>query len=71
MLSAWKKWRKFTERIGDFQARMVFSLLYYILITPLSVAVRLFADFLSERSFPKWESYAKDVDKLDDLKKQS
>lgn len=41
---AWKAWLRLAAIIGDFQARVTFSLFYFVIVLPFGLAVRLFAD---------------------------
>ena len=40
----WTRWIKVATVIGDFQARVVLSLFYFLIVLPFGLAVRLFAD---------------------------
>jgi hypothetical protein len=41
---AWAGWKRFSRRMGSFQSRMLLSWLYFLLVAPFGLAVRLFAD---------------------------
>lgn len=41
---AWQRWLRIATIIGDFQARVIFSLFYFVIVLPFGLAVRLFAD---------------------------
>jgi hypothetical protein len=43
----WQWWKQVAKRIGDFQARLILSLLYFVVIGPFALIVRLGADPLS------------------------
>jgi hypothetical protein len=43
----WEKWQRVARRIGDFQARLILSVLYFMLIGPFALIVRWGADPLS------------------------
>lgn len=43
----WKAWLRLATIIGDFQARVTFSLFYFVIVLPFGLAVRLFADPLA------------------------
>jgi len=51
----WTKWKKFAAKIGDLQFNLIFSLLYFLLITPFGLVANFFGDFLGLKSPPKWE----------------
>jgi hypothetical protein len=42
--SLWREWTHLAHRIGNFQARVLLTLLYAMAIFPFGVAVRLLAD---------------------------
>ena len=47
MKNIWKKWQGAARKIGDFQARVILTLLYFIVIGPFALIVRWGADPLS------------------------
>lgn len=47
MKKLWENWQRVARKIGDFQARLVLSLLYFIIIGPFALIVRWGADPLS------------------------
>jgi hypothetical protein len=44
---AWEAWKSFGRKLGDFQARLMLSLCYFVIVAPFSLLVRLFSDPLS------------------------
>jgi len=40
----WNWWKPIAERIGNFQARIILSVFYFIFVTPIALGVRLFSD---------------------------
>jgi len=51
----WEAWKRLAHRIGNFQARLLLTLLYAVLILPFGLAVRLFADPLRIKRRPlRW-----------------
>ena len=46
---AWEGWKRIATVIGDFQARVVLSLFYFVIVLPFGLGVRLFADPLAIR----------------------
>lgn len=42
----WQEWLVLARHIGNFQARVLITLVYFTLILPFGVAVALFADTL-------------------------
>ncbi len=40
----WEGWKKIARKIGDFNARVILTVFYFILLMPFAVMVRLFTD---------------------------
>ncbi len=66
----WEKWKYFAEVLGNFQTKIIFSLLYYILVLPFGIVSNYFNDFLDVRGFPKWTSVEDNSSTLKKLKEQ-
>ena len=45
----WLRWKAIAGAIADFQARVILSLFYFVVVLPFGLAVRLFADPLRIR----------------------
>lgn len=45
----WRGWKKFAHWLGDKQAIVVFSVLYFIIVAPIALALRWFWDPLLYR----------------------
>jgi hypothetical protein len=45
----WEGWKRVARAIGNFQARVLLTVFYAVLVLPLGLAVRLFADPLRIR----------------------
>ena len=43
----WEWWKPIAKKIGDFQARGILVLFYFVVIAPFALAVRMFTDPLS------------------------
>jgi hypothetical protein len=51
----WKAWTRIAHIIGNFQARVLLTILYVVLVLPFGVIVRLFADPLRIKKRPdRW-----------------
>jgi hypothetical protein len=50
---AWKGWLRIAGIIGDFQARLVLSLFYFVVVLPFGLLVRLLSDPLKIRALRK------------------
>lgn len=48
----WKDWKRLAHRIGDFQARVMLTAMYAVLILPFGLAVRFFSDTLRIKKRP-------------------
>lgn len=40
----WEKWKAIAHKIGDFQARLLLSVFYFLIFGPFAVGVKLFSD---------------------------
>jgi len=49
---AWQAWKVLARKIGNFQARVVLTLMYSILVLPFGLGVRLFGDPLRIKKPP-------------------
>ena len=49
----WKAWTRIAHIIGNFQARVLLTILYVVLVLPFGVIVRLFADPLRIKKRPE------------------
>jgi len=47
MKNFWQKWQRIAKKIGDFQARVILTMLYFVVIGPFALLVRWGADPLS------------------------
>ena len=58
----WAAWKRIAHRIGDFQARVLLTLIYAVLILPFGLAIRLFSDPLKIKKRPgKWIDHPHDA----------
>ena len=69
---AWNRWLKIADVIGDFQARVVLSLFYFVIVLPFGLAVRLFADPLRIKGKPDttWSDFVPHAQTIDEARKQ-
>jgi hypothetical protein len=55
MKRLWQMWKRLARRIGDFQARLLLTLIYIVAILPFGLGVRLFGDPLRLKRRPdRW-----------------
>jgi hypothetical protein len=52
----WSKWKPFAQKIGDFQARVILSVFYFIFVSPIGIIFK-FADDSLRLQKPKPNSY--------------
>lgn len=69
MRKIWTVWKKITQKIGNFQSRIIFSLLYFILVTPLGLLVSLFKDYLFKDT-NSWQDIDDHFSTLEKISKQ-
>jgi hypothetical protein len=51
----WEAWKVLARKIGTFQARVLLTVLYGVLVLPFGLCVRLFADPLhTKQPPPRW-----------------
>jgi len=48
----WEAWKVLARKIGTFQARVLLTVLYGVLVLPFGLAVRLFSDPLRTKKPP-------------------
>jgi hypothetical protein len=56
MRRLWQGWKRVARKIGDFNARVILTLFYFIFLAPFAIAIRTFTDPLSikSKSAPSW-----------------
>jgi hypothetical protein len=58
----WAAWKRIGRRIGDFQARVLLTLIYAVIILPFGLVVRLFSDPLNIKTRPaNWLDHPKET----------
>lgn len=51
----WAAWKRLGHKIGNFQARVILTIFYAVLMFPFGIAARLFSDPLRiKRRPPQW-----------------
>ena len=68
----WRKWLPIAHAIGNFQAQVILSAFYIILILPLGIAYKLFSDpfRLRKKIRSNFESWEHPKDTLETSRKQ-
>jgi hypothetical protein len=49
---AWQAWKRIAHKIGNFQARVLLTIFYGVLVLPFGLAARLFSDPLRIKKRP-------------------
>ena len=52
MKAAWSAWKRLARKIGDFQARVLLTVLYAVVVLPFGVLARMFSDPLKLKKHP-------------------
>lgn len=52
----WQRWKVVARKIGDFQARLILGALYFVIIAPFALGLKIFADPLQLKGFGGWQS---------------
>lgn len=69
----WKKWMAFSLVFGTFMSRVILTVLYFVLLLPYGILIRLFSDPLEVKTLPKgsaWKTHPKIEGLLDNFTKQ-
>jgi hypothetical protein len=62
---AWEAWKRLAHKIGNFQARVLLTVAYAVLILPFGIAVRLFSDPLRIKKYPlNWLDHPEEANDL-------
>jgi len=67
----WEGWKGVARKIADFQARVVLTVLYAVLVFPFGILVRLFSDPLRIKKRPtSWLDHPDESGNLEWARKQ-
>ncbi len=68
----WTRWLKIAGVIGDFQARVILSLFYVVIVLPFGLGVRVFGDPLKirRRRETGWTDFAARAETVEEGKRQ-
>src|SRR5579859_398576 len=68
---AWQGWKDLAHKIGNFQARVILSIFYGVLVLPFGLAARLFSDPLRIKKKPEqWLDHPDEAYDLEWARKQ-
>ena len=69
--SAWQAWKRLSHKVGNFQARVLLTIIYATVVLPFGLMVRFFSDSLQIKQRPvKWTDRSPEVHDLDWARKQ-
>ena len=69
----WQGWLIIARKIGYFQSQLILALVYFVVVAPFALAVRMFKDPLNLRRGGSWNWFSQDdrpTPTLDWLKRQ-
>jgi hypothetical protein len=67
----WSAWKRIAHKIGNFQARVLLTILYVIVVLPFGLIARLFSDSLQIKKRPtKWTEIPVEVHDMSWAQKQ-
>ena len=65
------RWNKIGHAIGNFQARILLTIIYYVLILPFGLVVRVFSDSMHMKKRPaKWFDHPPTPNTLEEARRQ-
>ena len=67
----WKKYKTVIEKIGNFQATVIFSVLYFIIFTPVGLLVNIIKDCQNLKQKPTFHKYETNEKYIKQLREQS
>jgi len=67
----WAAWGRFWKMVGNFQARVILTILYVVVLLPFGLIVRLFSDPLRIKKLPtQWLEHPDEVMDMQWAKRQ-
>ena len=67
----WQGWKKIAQKIGNFQARVLLTIFYCVLVLPFGLAARFFSDPLRIKQKPtEWLQHPNEACNLEWARKQ-
>jgi hypothetical protein len=66
----WEGWKRVGRKIGDFQARVLLTLFYFVILAPFAVVVRFKADPLGLKRGGGWLPVVRAADPLTRARRQ-
>ena len=66
----WEGWKRVGRKIGDFQARVLLTIFYFVILAPFAVVVRLTADPLGLKRHGGWHPVTRAADPRERARRQ-
>ena len=73
MKRTWQRWQRIARIVGTVQARIIFTIFYFVLVSPIALIFKLLADPLQlrRREGSYWDPIPEDQDPATSTRKQS
>jgi len=69
--SVWEWWKRVARKIGEFQSRLILVIIYFTIMAPVGILMRLFGDpLLIKDKEPKWAIKNEVPPTLENLRRQ-
>ena len=54
--AAWQAWKRIAEKIGHFQAKLLWGILYFLIVAPIALVLKAVSDplHMKQKSAPSW-----------------
>lgn len=69
----WLRWTRFSSKAGDYQSRVILAFLYFTVVLPFGLVMRLFSDPLNTRVAPAdsmWQNWTETSDSVEEARRQ-
>ena len=66
----YNKWTALAQKIGNFQATLIFSFLYFLLVTPIGIMTQIFSPTLKTGGASNWTKIQNQPSSLKRLREQ-
>jgi hypothetical protein len=66
----WEGWKRVGRKIGDFQARVLLTVFYFVMLAPFAAVIRWKADPLGLQRGGGWQPVTRATDPLERARRQ-
>jgi len=66
MKRIWERWKKIARAIGDFQARIILMIFYFVILAPFAFILRMAGDPLGIKHHHGWRNKTHDESSVDE-----